>query len=104
MFLLTYNVPFQFDYEHAVVATNVLVYLASDGTFQYDTERKDFRVKLIDTEGQTHDISPPTDEHQDAQNNIFSAQAHTAKCSENPAILNVQQNLSEPFFLTQGKS
>lgn len=70
-----------------VVATSVLVHLASDGRTVHDQNAKTLYVELLTEDGTYVAIGS------DVQ----------ASCENNPVHVPVVQDLSQPFFLTKGK-
>ena len=70
-----------------MVATTVIVHLASDGITDFSPEPKSISVSLIDTKGEEHPLGTA-----DVQ----------LKCSNNPLYFNVMHDLSKPFFRTKG--
>ena len=71
-----------------VVAVSVIIYLGSDGYTPVDTDTKYMRVDLLTPENQTIPVVP---------GNV------PISCRENPIQVPIKQDLSKPFFLTQGE-
>ena len=71
-----------------VVAVSVFIHLGSDGYTPVDTDTKYMRVDLLTPENQTIPVVP---------GNI------PISCRENPVQVPIKQDLSKPFFLTQGE-
>uniref|UniRef100_A0A4W5Q691 Pappalysin 2 n=1 Tax=Hucho hucho TaxID=62062 RepID=A0A4W5Q691_9TELE len=65
------------------VATSVIIYLASDGAWPGDQCRKTVFIQLCDTGGRNHSLG-----------------SFELSCQQNPLVVNVTHNLSQPFFLT----
>ena len=70
-----------------VVAVSVIIHLGSDGYTPVDTDTKYMRVDLLTPENRTVPVVP---------GNI------PVSCRENPVLVPIKQDLSKPFFLTQG--
>ena len=70
-----------------VVAVSVIIHFGSDGYTPVDTDTKYMRVDLLTPENRTVPVVP---------GNI------PVKCRENPVLVPIKQDLSKPFFLTQG--
>uniref|UniRef100_H3C6N9 Pappalysin 2 n=1 Tax=Tetraodon nigroviridis TaxID=99883 RepID=H3C6N9_TETNG len=67
------------------VAASVLVYLASDGSWSGEQCRRTVTIFLSDTSGTNHSLG-----------------THDLSCHRNPLVVNVNHDLSRPFFLTAG--
>uniref|UniRef100_A0A674C6W8 Pappalysin 2 n=1 Tax=Salmo trutta TaxID=8032 RepID=A0A674C6W8_SALTR len=65
------------------VATSVIIYLASDGAWPGEQCRKTVFIQLCDTGGRNHSLG-----------------SFELSCQQNPLVVNVTHNLSQPFFLT----
>uniref|UniRef100_A0A8C7I9L0 Pappalysin 2 n=1 Tax=Oncorhynchus kisutch TaxID=8019 RepID=A0A8C7I9L0_ONCKI len=65
------------------VAASVIIYLASDGAWPGEQCRKTVTVQLCDTGGRNHSLG-----------------SFELSCQQNPLVVNVTHNLSQPFFLT----
>ncbi|XP_061746548.1 pappalysin-2-like [Nerophis ophidion] len=68
---------------HSGVATSVLVYVASGGSWSEGHHHRTATILLIDTTGRNHSLG-----------------THNLSCRRNPLIVNVTHDLSQPFFLT----
>ncbi|XP_067108655.1 pappalysin-2 [Osmerus mordax] len=65
------------------VAASVIVYLASDGAWPGEQCRKTVSIQLSDTAGRNHSLG-----------------TYMLSCQQNPLVVNITHNLSQPFFLT----
>uniref|UniRef100_A0A4W5L620 Pappalysin 2 n=1 Tax=Hucho hucho TaxID=62062 RepID=A0A4W5L620_9TELE len=65
------------------VAASVIIYLASDGAWPGEQCRKTVTIQLCDTGGRNHSLG-----------------SFELSCQQNPLVVNVTHNLSQPFFLT----
>ncbi|XP_077986925.1 pappalysin-1-like [Glandiceps talaboti] len=74
-------------FENAVIATSVILYLASDGINRFSREPKAIAVDLIDTNGRSHPLT---------------TKSIVIYCRDNPIHLNVIHDLSLPFYKSQG--
>ncbi|KAL4656120.1 pappalysin-2 [Arapaima gigas] len=70
-------------FPHPGVATSVIIYLASDGSWPGQQCRNTVAVQLSDTSDQNHSLGD-----------------FELSCHRNPLVVNVTHNLSLPFFLT----
>ena len=72
-----------------MVATEIIIYLGSDGTDEFDRSPKPVRVELITSTNSTHIMTPET---------IF------VLCAHSPVHVPVTKDLTTPFFTTKGIS
>ncbi|CDW52559.1 Laminin G 3 and Notch and Sushi and Peptidase M43 domain containing protein [Trichuris trichiura] len=79
------RVPLEF--EQAVVATSVFVYLASDGYVGMYSEYQSLRVELIAIDGKAYEIR--------------GSQTKVASCAKSPIEYTVWHDLSKPFFYSK---
>uniref|UniRef100_A0A3Q2YZ81 Pappalysin 2 n=1 Tax=Hippocampus comes TaxID=109280 RepID=A0A3Q2YZ81_HIPCM len=68
---------------HSGVASSVIVYLASDGSWSGEHCQRSATILLSDTMGKNHSLG-----------------THSLSCHRNPLVVNVTHDLSQPFFLT----
>uniref|UniRef100_A0A3Q3M245 Pappalysin 2 n=1 Tax=Mastacembelus armatus TaxID=205130 RepID=A0A3Q3M245_9TELE len=68
---------------HPGVAASVMVYLASDGSWSGEQCQRTVTIFLSDTAGKNHSLG-----------------THDLSCHQNPLVVNVTHDLSQPFFLT----
>uniref|UniRef100_A0A5S6QYA8 Sushi domain-containing protein n=1 Tax=Trichuris muris TaxID=70415 RepID=A0A5S6QYA8_TRIMR len=78
----------ELEFEQAVVATSVFVYLASDGYVGIYTEYESLRVELITVDGRAYEIR--------------GSQSKVASCAKSPIEYTVWHDLSKPFFYSRG--
>ena len=76
----------QVSFERPVIASSVLIYLATDGNSILFTARERLYVQLIDIDNGTHDITP---------NGIL------ASCHVNPLTISVTHNMTNQFYYTK---
>ncbi|KAJ8011954.1 hypothetical protein DPEC_G00063680 [Dallia pectoralis] len=65
------------------VAASVIIYLASDRAWSDEQCRRTVLINLFDTTGRNHSLG-----------------SYGLSCQQNPLVVNVTHNLSQPFFLT----
>ncbi|XP_053380167.1 pappalysin-1-like [Mercenaria mercenaria] len=70
-----------------VVAVAVIIHLASDGRSVFDQDKKSVHVQLINTDDAITPLTPTS---------------IPISCEENPLLVPVIQDLSQPFHLTKG--
>ncbi|KAM6918678.1 pappalysin-2 [Xenentodon cancila] len=70
-------------FAHSGVAASVMVYLASDGSWSGDQCRQTVTILLSDDNNKNHSLG-----------------THELSCHQNPLVVNVTHDLSQPFFLT----
>ncbi|XP_056149836.1 pappalysin-2 [Lampris incognitus] len=80
---LEYSVWLKVGFDHPGVASSVIVYLDSDGSWSLEQCRRTVTIILSDTTGKNH-----------------SQNTYDLSCRQNPLVMNVTHNLSQPFFLT----
>ncbi|XP_053329052.1 pappalysin-1 [Spea bombifrons] len=67
-----------------VVATAVIIYLLTDGTYYNDHKPGTIFVQLIDVKEQMHDLG-----------------VHILSCRNNPLVISVMHDLSQPFYYSR---
>ncbi|EDV27615.1 uncharacterized protein TRIADDRAFT_53495 [Trichoplax adhaerens] len=77
------NFWIQVSFQRSVVASSVLIYLATDGNIVLYTKRVRIYVQLIDTEDNVHEITP---------NGIL------ASCNSNPLTISVMHDMTKAFY------
>ena len=76
-------------FSRPVLATSVLLYVATDAMFELEIEPASVTIQLIDTQNQTHNFE---------QNTL------NVNCEATPIVISVITDLSKPFFYTRGKT
>eukprot|EP00062_Callorhinchus_milii_P011402 gi/632957379/ref/XP_007894444.1/ PREDICTED: pappalysin-1 [Callorhinchus milii] len=83
-----HSLPFKFwlkaYFAQPMVATAVIVYLATDGSSLMNQRQESIAVQLVDTKDQNHSLG-----------------MHLLKCRNNPLIIPVMHDLSQPFYRTR---
>uniref|UniRef100_A0A8C1THT0 Pappalysin 2 n=1 Tax=Cyprinus carpio TaxID=7962 RepID=A0A8C1THT0_CYPCA len=70
-------------FERPGIAASVIIYLAYDGSWQYENCKKTVTIELCDTTGKKHNLG-----------------SYELSCQYNPLVVNVTHNLSVPFYQT----
>ncbi|XP_045325553.1 pappalysin-1 [Leopardus geoffroyi] len=71
-------------FSQPMVAAAVIVHLVTDGTYYGDQKQETISVQLFDTKDQSHDLG-----------------LHVLSCRNNPLIIPVVHDLSQPFYHSQ---
>ncbi|KAF5917654.1 hypothetical protein HPG69_013490, partial [Diceros bicornis minor] len=71
-------------FSQPMVAAAVIVHLVTDGTYYGDQKQETISVQLLDTKDQSHDLG-----------------LHVLSCRNNPLIIPVVHDLSQPFYHSQ---